>query len=229
MAPQPHFTSSLFQFLRELRDHNDRAWFQANKARYESEVRDPALRFISDFGPRLRRLSEHFMADPRPVGGSLMRIHRDTRFAKDKSPYKTNVGIQFRHDAGKDVHAPGFYLHLDPDSVFAGVGLWQPDPPTLAKLRGALVDGPEHWKKAISGKRFLASWALEGESLKRPPAGFAADHPLIADLKRKDFIAASRFTEKEACSPHFLDEFADRLAGSKPLMEFLTGAIGLPW
>lgn len=229
MASASHFSPSLFRFLRQLRDHNERDWFLAHKAIYESEVRDPALRFIGDFGPRLRRLSDHFVADPRPVGGSLMRIHRDTRFAKDKTPYKTNVGIQFRHDAGKDIHAPGFYLHLDPENVFAGVGLWHPDPPTLARLRAALVESPERWRKVISGKRFAAVWALEGESLKRPPAGFAADHPLIEDLKRKDFIAGSRFTEAEACAPGFLDAFAARLADSKPLMEFLTAAVGLPW
>jgi uncharacterized protein (TIGR02453 family) len=98
-------TPRLFRFFSELARHNDRAWFEDNKARYVEEVRDPLLRFVEKFGPRLARISLHMTADPRPVGGSLFRIHRDTRFARDKSPYKTHAGLSFRHAAGRDVHA----------------------------------------------------------------------------------------------------------------------------
>jgi uncharacterized protein (TIGR02453 family) len=119
-----YFTPSLFTFLRELAENNNREWFQDNKSRYEQHVKDPALRLIADFGPRLKKISPHFRADPRAVGGSLFRIHRDTRFSKDKSPYKTHTGIQFRHELGKDAYAPGFYLHLEPGQVFCGVGSW---------------------------------------------------------------------------------------------------------
>src|SRR5438046_6848292 len=117
MGKPAHFDKATFTFLRELKTHNDRDWFAANKARYLATVQGPALRFIADFAPRLAKITQRLVADPRPVGGSLMRIYRDTRFSKDKAPLKTNVGIQFRHEAGKDVHAPGIYLHLEPGSV----------------------------------------------------------------------------------------------------------------
>jgi len=104
-----YFGPGLFDFFRDLAHHNERAWFQANQRRYEAEVKLPMLHFIEDFGPRLKRMSAHFLADPRPVGGSLFKIHRDTRFSKDKSPYKTNAAAHFRHREGsRDVHAPGF-------------------------------------------------------------------------------------------------------------------------
>jgi uncharacterized protein (TIGR02453 family) len=111
MAGEAHFRPELFAFLKELRDNNDRAWFLAHKARYESVVRDPFLHFIADVEPLLRAISRHIVADPRPTGGSLFRVYRDVRFSRDKSPYKTHVAAHFPHGArGKDVHTPGFYL-----------------------------------------------------------------------------------------------------------------------
>ena len=113
-------TPELFRFLGELRAHNERTWFEANKARYLSRVRDPVLAFIAEVAPKLSAISPHVVADPRPSGGSLLRIYRDTRFSRDKTPYKTNVGLRFPHGAGKDIHGPGYYLHLAPDEVFMG-------------------------------------------------------------------------------------------------------------
>ena len=119
--PGPYFTSRTFRFLRKLAANNDRDWFQANKARYESNVREPCLAFIRAFRKPLERISPFFVASDRRVGGSLMRVYRDTRFSRDKTPYKTNVGIQFRHELGKDVHAPGFYVHIAAGECFLGV------------------------------------------------------------------------------------------------------------
>ena len=93
----PSFSPELFAFLRDLAENNDREWFTANKARYVAEVQEPALAFIEDVGMRLPEISRHFVADARTTGGSLFRIYRDVRFSKDKSPYKTQIGIQFRH------------------------------------------------------------------------------------------------------------------------------------
>lgn len=152
------------------------------------------MAFISDFAPRLRKISPHFVADPDPRHGSMFRIHRDTRFSKDKSPYKTHASAHFRHGVGKDVHGPGFYLHLEPKSVFIGVGIWHPPPPTLLKLRTHLVEAPGEWTKALKHKAF-EGYALRGESLKRPPKGFDKEHPLVADLCRKDFIGVFNFRE----------------------------------
>ena len=112
MAQHGHITPALFDFFRELKANNNREWFQANKERYERQVREPLLQFVEDFGVRLAEISPHYVADARRSSGSLFRINRDVRFSADKSPYKTAAGIQFRHESGKDVHAPGFYLHL---------------------------------------------------------------------------------------------------------------------
>jgi uncharacterized protein (TIGR02453 family) len=110
MPTSPHFGRELIKFLKDLRTNNNREWFQANKRRYEKDVRDPLLRFVTDFGPRLEKISSHFVADARPMGGSLFRIYRDTRFSRDKSPYKTAAALHFRHEKAKDVHAPGFWV-----------------------------------------------------------------------------------------------------------------------
>ncbi len=141
-----YFSPDTFGFLGELRANNNRDWFLANRARYESVVRDPFLQFIADLAPRLERISPHLVADPRPSGGSFIRIFRDTRFSKDKSPYKWHAAAHFRHVKGKDIHAPGFYLHLEPRQVFAANGLWHPDPPTLARIREAIVASPARWR-----------------------------------------------------------------------------------
>ena len=145
-APSAHFTSALFQFLRDLRENNNRPWFDANRSRFEDDVREPLTRFVVEFAPHLHEISPHFVADPRPSGGSVFRIYRDTRFSKDKTPYKTNMGAHFRHAAGKDVHAPGFYLHLEPDEVFMACGLWHPDPPAQALVRDAIVARDRDWE-----------------------------------------------------------------------------------
>ncbi len=229
MSGHAHFQPQLFRFLRDLKANNSRSWFLENKERYEREARRPLLQFITDFGPRLRRISPNFLADPRPVGGSMFRIHRDTRFSRDKSPYKLMVAAQFRHVKAKDVHAPGFYLHLEPGRVFAGAGLWRPDGTAAAKVRAAMVNNPAAWKRAVSGGVFRESCTLEGESLRRPPRGFDADHALIEDLKRKDFIAVRQFTRIEVCSPDFLAHYTRTCRSMAPLMKFLTKALGLGW
>ena len=227
MAAAPVLKKSLFQFFLELRAHNDRAWFAENKARYESDVRDPLIEFITAFQPRLAKISESFVADPRSNGGSMFRIHRDVRFSKDKSPYKTHAALQFRHVRGKDVHAPGFYLHLEPGNVFMGAGLWRPDRAALLAIRETIIESPSKWKKAVGGKAFAASFELSGESLKRPPKGIDPEHPLIEDLKRKDFICVHNFAAKDALKPDFMTRFAQKCRTTSPLVRFLTEAIGL--
>jgi uncharacterized protein (TIGR02453 family) len=229
MPKTAHFNRSLFKFLTELRSNNNREWFLANKARYEADVRDPLLRFIADFGPLLEKISPHFRADPRPVGGSLFRIYRDTRFSPDKTPYKTAAAAQFRHAAGKDVHAPGFYLHLEPGNVFAGVGLWRPAGDTLSKVRDAIVGQPQGWKKATGGKSFKSHFEIGGDVLLRPPRGYDPEHPLIEYIKRKDFVAFTPFSEAAACRPDFLDRYATTMRAAKPFMQFLTKAVDLPF
>lgn len=221
------FTPALFGFLRELSENNDREWFEANKARYEADVREPARAFIRAMGPHVTRFSPAFVADDRKVGGSLMRVHRDTRFSKDKTPYKTNVGIQFRHSAGKDVHAPGLYVHLAPDSVFLGAGLWHPEASALARIRARIDEDGKTWKRVTSAKKLRDAFERRGDSLKRAPKGFSPDHPFIDDLRLKDHIAIADLSPKAAVGPGFTKLVADRFRASRDFVGFLCGAVGV--
>ena len=221
---EPCFSPAMFRFLRELAANNDREWFAANKARYVAEVQEPALAFVEDVGLRLHEVSRHFVADPRTVGGSLFRIYRDTRFSKDKSPYKTHTGIQFRHERARDVHAPGFYLHLEPGTVFLACGVWHPGGETLHAIRTALASHPARWRGIVEGEEFARRFRLGGEALKRPPAGFDRDHPLIDDLKRKDFIAIADLSEDEATAGGFLSGFLELCAAGGEFTRLLCDA-----
>lgn len=221
------FPEGLVSFLSDLARHNNRSWFETNRDRYEHDVREPALAFITAMAGPLKKISPHFTAIPKKVGGSLMRIHRDVRFSKDKKPYKTNLGIHFRHAAGKDVHAPGFYFHVDPHDVFIGAGIWHPESEALARIREAIDDDPSAWKRVKGHKPFATKFELTGDTLRRPPLRFSPDHPLIEDLKRKDFIAISRLSHDELWEPTILDETVAALTITKPFMKFLCKAVGV--
>ncbi|MDE0580173.1 MAG: DUF2461 domain-containing protein [bacterium] len=229
MKMQSHFDNELFEFLVELQANNNREWFAEHKERYERHVKQPLLDFIEDFEPYLHSISKHFVADARANGGSMFRIYRDVRFSKDKSPYKTQAAVHFRHEAGKSAHAPGFYLHLAPDEVFAGVGLWRPDSAALAGIRQQIVDDPQGWDHAVQATGFAEEFELTGDSLKRPPKGFDPDHPNIEDLKRKDHVATVPFSEDEVTTAGFIESFADACRIASPYTEFLTTAVGLPY
>jgi uncharacterized protein (TIGR02453 family) len=221
------FDPEFFQFLSDLKQHNDREWFAANKARYEAEVLEPALAFIEDFGYRLQQISPHMRADPRRVGGSLFRIYRDTRFARDKTPYKTHTGMHFRHVAAKDVHAPGYYLHLGPGEVFAGGGIWRPDTPTCNRIREAIVADPKGWRAATQASPFTDHLTLGGEQLKRVPASFDRDHEHSDDLRRKGWFGSVTLSEKTATTPGFLDEYTRICEAGAPLIRFICRALDL--
>lgn len=222
-----YFTPKLFAFLKDLAENNDRDWFKAHQDLYELHVREPALDFINDFAEPLKKISPYFVADSRTVGGSLFRIQRDTRFSKDKTPYKLNTGMQFRHIAGKDAHAPGFYVHLQPGECFMGVGLWRPETKTAYAIRGHIDEEQAAWKRASRGKRFTEVFSIGGESLIRPPRGYDEAHPLIDDLKRKDFIASTRLTQKSITSDTFMQDFSANCKRAAPFMRFLCDAVGV--
>jgi uncharacterized protein (TIGR02453 family) len=214
------FQPAFFKFLKELEKNNDRNWFLANKARFEKDVRDPMLAFIRDLKPKLEKLSKQIVVDPRPVGGSLFRIHRDVRFSTDKSPYKTHMAAHFSH-ANCEGSAPGFYLRLEPGESLAGAGVWHPEAEALGHIRDALMAAPNDWKRAIKGLK------LDGEALKRPPRGIDPAHPLIEDLKRKDFITGTSYTESTVCGPDFLERFVEDCRTFAPLVRFLCRALDL--
>jgi uncharacterized protein (TIGR02453 family) len=227
MAKTQYFTPDLYRFLKDLREHNDRAWFAEHKHRYEAAVREPLLRFIADFGPKLKIIAPHFVADPSPVGGSMMRIYRDTRFAKDKSPFKTAATAQFQHGKGKDGMTPAFYLHLEPGNSAIGAGMWRPLPPALKRIRDAIVGRTREWAKVREGRELRDACAMIGESLKRPPPGYDPNHPFVGDLKRKDFAMSVRLDEHEIGAPGFMDVAVEGVRKVVPFVRFLSEALGL--
>jgi len=226
---QHFFNKQTFKFLQQLADNNNRPWFNERKPLYEEAVRLPALDFIEAMEPGIKSLSTNFTAVAKKTGGSLMRVYRDARFSKDKTPYKTNIGIQFRHVAGKDVHAPGFYLHISPEECFVGAGIWRPDSKALSNIREMISDSPNAWKNITSNKAFRRYYALSGDSLKTYPRGYAKDHPMIGDLKRKDFIAIHPLSREEVLSPHLTKTVHHRFKVASDLMDYLCNALELPY
>jgi uncharacterized protein (TIGR02453 family) len=225
--PSPHFGHELFEFLSELEDHNTREWFDANKPRYERHVKAAALGFIRDFERPLHAVSPHFQAIPKAVGGSLFRIYRDVRFSKDKSPYKTHTGVHFRHEAAKDAHAPGFYLHLAPGEIFGGFGIWMPPNPALNKIRDAIVARSEEWSE-IQGGLAVANMPCDmGEGLKRAPRGYPDDHVHVEALKRKSHAATIAFTQQQVVQADFIERYAAACQQAAPLMRFICEALGV--
>jgi len=221
---------ALFDFFRQLSMNNDREWFNDNRSLYEQDVKLPLLQFISEFVQPLHTISPHFLAIPK-VGGSLFRIHRDVRFSKNKKPYKEAAGVHFRHEAGKDAHAPGFYLHLEPDQVFAAVGIWSPGSKELLLIRQTIVDAPEEWVRVSQDPKFLNVFSqdYEHQKLKRAPKGFDPNHPLIENLKCKHFVASCPLSEEFICSENFPDQLADVYRNSSEFMKYLTQALGHPY
>jgi uncharacterized protein (TIGR02453 family) len=216
----------LFRFLADLKANNSKEWFAQNKDRYEEEVREPLLAFVRAFAPRLEAISPYFVASDRKSGGSLFRIHRDVRFSHDKSPYKTNAGVQFRHENGKDAHTPGFYLHLDPNECFCAGGVWRPDAETLRAVRDRILEKPAEWKKVTGA---LEGFTLGGESLKNAPRGYDPAHPLIEDLKRKDHVAFRALSPQQITAPDFLDLYTDHCRTVAPYLRFIAQALGQPF
>lgn len=225
------FTIDTFKFLDELSLNNERSWFDANKDRYESLVREPALSFIRAMAGPLTKVAPAFKAEDKKVGGSLMRVYRDTRFGSDKTPYKTNIGIQFRHGAGKDVHAPGFYVHVSPTDNFIALGMWRPEPPVLAAVRTKMAEDPDRWTKLV-GAKALTKVGLElgmGDKLSRVPKGFDKDHPLADELKRTSFVLSAPLGAKDITAKGFVDHVAARFAAGKDFMRYLCEAAGVPY
>ncbi|MBV8062994.1 MAG: DUF2461 domain-containing protein [Nevskia sp.] len=237
-----YFTPASFKFLRGLARNNSREWFAAHKQDYEGQLRQPFLRLIADLAEPLRKLNPHYVANPKPVGGSLFRIYRDTRFSGDKTPYKPWAGATFYHEAtralvrGADgnsgmmgrLDAPVFYLHVQPGECFAGGGLWHPMPETVKRVRGYMTSNPASWKKATHGAAFAKVYGgLGGDSLSRPPRGYDPEHELIEDLKRKDYVCSAPLDDAALCAPGLVKLLLQRYSAALPMIDWLCGALDL--
>lgn len=218
----------LFTFLVDLSLNNNRDWFAKNKTRYLYNVVEPVMELIESVGEFLPKISKNFIADTRRNGGSMFRIYRDMRFTKEKEPYKTHVGCLFRHINGKDVHTPGFYIHIEPKNIFIGGGIWKPPNVVLGKIRESIFKNPNLWEKIISDKKFIDYFpsGIQGDSLKRAPLGFDKDFQFFNDLKKKSFFVGKSLTQADAQSPIFIKKIQDIFFASKCFIEFITKAVG---
>lgn len=229
MASFDGFPPDFLRFFRELARNNDRAWFQDNKDRYRRSVVEPMLAFITAMQAPLARISPHYLAIPKAHGGSLFRIYRDTRFSKDKTPYKTHAAAQFRHSAGRDAHAPGFYVHFGPDGLFFGGGIWQPPSPQLKAIREFIVDNPSAWRKLRKAKALRDRGGLRGDQLKRPPRGFDPAHEHVDDLRHKSFYVMEEAKPALLRDPALPKRVTAAFRAAAPLNHFICDALGLPF
>ena len=223
------FPEDFFSFFDELKKNNNREWFTANKLRYLESVVQPMGAYITAIAPHLKRISPHYKADPKPHGGSMFRIYRDTRFSKDKTPYKTHAACHFRHAAGRDAHAPGFYLHIETDQVSFGGGIWLPPSKQLGLIREFISDNPAAWEKLVRSPAVRGLGGIQGDALVRPPRGFDADARHIEDLKRKSFYLMGHAETELALSPELVTESARVFRTAAKLNHFISDALELPF
>lgn len=222
-----YFTDKTFKFFRALSLNNSRPWFLEHKQEYENCVRGPFQKLITDLQPALLAISPHYRADPKSVGGSLFRLQRDTRFSNDKTPYKTWAGARFFHVRHKQIEAPSFYLHIQPEHCFIGAGLWHPMPETQRKIRQFIFDNPGAWKEATHAPTFRRKFVMEGDTLTRPPRGYPTDHELIEDIKRKDFVATMALDDTVVLGSRLHKTVSDQFVALSPLVDYLCAALDL--
>jgi len=223
-----YFSASSLAFLHDLAVHNTKTWFDAHKTDYEHHVRVPFLRLITDVQPVLAHISPHFRADPRTVGGSLFRIHRDCRFSRNKSPYKTWQGARLFHYRHKQVPAPSFYIHLAPNDSFVGGGIWHPDSHTQRRIRQFIFDNPAHWQTAAHAPSIKRRYQFENsEKLVRPPTGFPADFPFIDDLKLRNWVLFRPLSDNTITGANLRQTLTRNLKQLAPFMDYLCAALEL--
>jgi uncharacterized protein (TIGR02453 family) len=223
-----YFTEKTFRFLRALARNNERAWFHAHKQDYDDHVRAPLQRLLIDLQPDLAEVSLHFRADPRPVGGSLYRIQRDTRFANDKRPYKSWQGARLFHARRAELASPLYYLHIQPGGCFVGAGIWRPESPTLRRMRQFIVDNPAGWQAAAHAPAFRRRYRLDDEDmLVRPPRGFPADFAFIDDLRHRSFVAWRDIDDATVTGPRLRQLLAKDLRDLAPFVDYLCAALDL--
>ncbi len=211
------------QFLKSLKKNNNREWFGAHKSQY--------LEAWSDFEKFVQELLEALCkTDPSLKGlrakECMFRIYRDTRFSKDKTPYKTHFSAAFSR-GGKMAHYPGYYFHISPGKSFFGGGIWMPEPDALKKIRQEIDYNLKDFGKILSARAYRSLFGpLEDESaLSRPPKGYCTDNPAIEYLKMKSFFSGAELGETVVRSPKLTREAILIFKTVKPLVDFLTRAL----
>ena len=223
--PFSGFSPEAIQFLADLAANNDRAWFQPRKADYERLLKGPLEALVAALAERFEARGIPLQADPKR---SPFRIYRDTRFSKDKSPYKTNVGASFpwieNRVADDPAHGNGAYFHFQPGEMYAGGGMWMPDRPRIEALRQAVLEDPDRVRSALEDPSFTSMFGSvrTHEELKRVPSGYPADHPMAHLFRWKDLVFSRRLTDDEVLSPDLPDLLAETYAAGVPVFRFLA-------
>ena len=228
-APFTGFRPEAIQFLADLAENNTRDWFTPRKADYERLLKEPLAALCVALDAAFRARDIPLEGDP---ARSPFRIYRDVRFSKDKSPYKTNVAASFPWTEGGTADGPhgfgesgnpGGYFHLAPGEVYIGGGMWHPPTAKLAAFRAAVADDPKAVRKLIDEPRFARTFgAISGETLKRVPPGFPADHPEAELLKHKDLTFGRRLADRDIQGPGLVDLIADSFEVAIPVMRWLA-------
>jgi uncharacterized protein (TIGR02453 family) len=221
------FRPEAVEFLAELAAHNDRAWFQPRKTEYERLLKEPLEALCVALDAEFRARGLPLRADP---AKSPFRIYRDVRFSKDKSPYKTAASASFGW-AGDDrshtenVHASGGYFHFQPGNIYVGGGVWHPEPSWLKGFRDRIVADHGTFRAIVEAPEFVSAFGSvgdDGESLKRVPPGYPADHPAAELLRKKNVTFGRRLSDREAFSPRLPVILADAFAAGTPLLRYLA-------
>jgi uncharacterized protein (TIGR02453 family) len=218
------FTPRALAFLRALKRNNRREWFHQRRDQYEELLRTPMMAVVERFGQEFRGFAPELMADPKK---SIYRIWRDTRFSADKRPLKTNVAAVFPHRSGDRHTSAGLYLEIAPEWVFAGGGLYMPDPQGLHHIRERIAADPKGFARVVNARALKKAGGLQGESLKRVPRGFPADHPAADYLKMKQFLVWKEWPPELATTPKFWTEILTTFRATAPLLTYLNDALGV--
>jgi uncharacterized protein (TIGR02453 family) len=230
MADLDRLPQASLTFLRDLAAHNEREWFDANRERCAAELIEPCRGLVRAISAELAVAFPQVVGSDKKNGGSLTRLHRDTRFGKDKRPYNSHVGLHFWHADGAKMQVPGFFVRIDPDEVLVATGYHGPDNPQLQQIREAIDADGDSWAAAAHDATFITAWgALEGASLKRVPKPWDAAHPYGDDLRRKDFTAFAKWKPTTATRAGFAGRLIQQWKASEALMEFLCRATDLRW
>jgi uncharacterized protein (TIGR02453 family) len=216
--PFPGFRRQAFDFLRSLKENNDRDWFKPRKEIYEDELIWPMQCLIADAAREASALRLPFSGDP---AGSIFRIYRDTRFSKSKLPYKTHVGAILSPGGGRK-EGSGLYIHIEAGSPFICAGFWRAETAVLNAWRRRIAGMPDAFLDIVQGLQENGYTFETDSSLKRIPAGLDLDpeHPAAEYLKWRDFYAMRRATEDELGRPDFTEVVVKLMRDAVPLLEF---------
>ena len=234
MSAFSRFTPESLTFLRGLRRHNEKPWFEANRPVYERAVLGPLRQLADELDVRFAKLAPEFVSPPKR---SLFRIHRDIRFAKDKSPYKSHAALWvFHRDAGRGVGreahgGAGFYFHLEPGASLVAGGYWMPPRPALHLIRERIVEDQRGFEKVAASLAFSRRFGgltddEAGVRLTRIPRGFAPDHPAAHWLRFNSFTASRELSDAEALSPKLVGNILKDYALLLPMVRWLNSALG---